>query len=284
MQVSQKSTGIGFAIADGSGIVPIVFLFWYMLGSPRLLIPPAVAVASSLITSYAAGNVLISAGLSVPMYEPNIMLFLCLALSIDYSFFLLTRLQEERQTNNADISAALGTSLTHSGSTVLLSGGVLVVTWAALGLFPVYGLDAVGYCSALTVFLCIVSNLVIIPSLLLSFPEFFARSSYSISESCCCCCCCGHDRSEHTDVHSLLPDKHERNLRENSSPGSPSLSVTALPKNGRGKNCYETLGRMVTRAPAKFLVPLVVFTVFFTGCTQLFGAKLSLALNINLGD
>ena len=41
---------------------------------------------------------------------------------------------------------------------------------------------------------------------------------------------------------------------------------------------------MVTRAPAKFLVPLVVFTVFFTGCTQLFGAKLSLALNINLGD
>ena len=61
------------------------------------MILPALAVASSLICSYAIGAGIAHTSLSVPSYEPNIMLFLCLALSIDYSFFLLTRFQEERE-------------------------------------------------------------------------------------------------------------------------------------------------------------------------------------------
>lgn len=84
-QIAQQKTGIGFAISDGSGIVPIVFIFWYMVGSWRLMLVPALAVASALIASYAIGGALIThAGVSVPSYEPDIMLFLSLGLSIDY--------------------------------------------------------------------------------------------------------------------------------------------------------------------------------------------------------
>jgi hypothetical protein len=131
-------------------------LFWWQVGSFRLLLVPAVALGASLMCSWALGYA-ISERIDVPSYSPNIGLFLCLvsvggasavacllrrvrhlaeaavvlalvaahvhalvllciqlaqhvaaaayacarvqALSIDYSFFLLVRFQEELRKN-----------------------------------------------------------------------------------------------------------------------------------------------------------------------------------------
>merc|ERR1719498_285241 len=141
-QVAAKTTGKGFAIADGSGLPFIVIIFWLQVGSFRLLLIPGIALACSLIISYGLGGLIATnSALKIPSYQPNIMLFLCLALSIDYSFFLLTRFQEERESCGADFHEALSRSLTYSGETILLSGGVLIIQWLALALFPVYNLD-----------------------------------------------------------------------------------------------------------------------------------------------
>lgn len=290
MEESQKKTGIGFAIADGSGLPAIIVLFWYMVGSPRLLLPTGIAVASSLISSYATGNLFVLAGISVPMYEPNIMLFLCLALSIDYSFFLLTRFQEERESRGADFNEALSRSLTHSGATIMLSGGVLIIQWLALALFPVYNLDAVGYCSAVTVLFCILSNLIILPSLMLTFREFFSKASFDMSKSCCCFSSssgkCVNDFMDESVDTTLLKHQVRGAFTKSRSSEEPSLKVVSLSgkSEAKEKNCYDALGRMVTRAPFKYIVPFVVFGIFVSGCTELIGAKLSLALNINLGE
>ena len=155
------------------------------------------------------------------------MLFLCLALSIDYSFFLLTRWQEERQKKGSSPREALETSLTHSGATILVSGGVLVITWLALAFFPIYGLDSVGYCSAVTVFGCIMSNLILLPASLLSFPAFFSRASFNVT--------C---RKAHDETTSLF---------ENAK---------------RNENRFYEFGRLVTRYPYKFIIPAFCFGGF----------------------
>lgn len=59
---------------------------------------PAIATGCALILSYGAGLILATqTELNIPGYQADIMLFLSLALAIDYSFFLLTRVQEERE-------------------------------------------------------------------------------------------------------------------------------------------------------------------------------------------
>ena len=146
-------------------------------------------------------------------------------------------------------------SVTYSGATILISGGVLIITWLALAFFPVYGLDSVGYCSALTVFACILSNVVVIPSTILAFPNFFSRATFSMSMGCCTACCKTSTRTR-----------------------TPLLNQPRLPPNK-----FRACGRLVTRAPYKYVVPVSVLGVFLLGSSQLLGSKLSLALNIDLG-
>lgn len=102
----SKSTGKGFALSDGIGLPFIVVLFYFQVPSFRLLLIPALALGVSLITCYALGG-LLSDTLDIPSFQPNIMLFLCLAFSIDYSFFMLTRFQEERFKYGRNIADAV---------------------------------------------------------------------------------------------------------------------------------------------------------------------------------
>lgn len=66
-----------------------------------------------------------------------------------------------------EMAIATSAMIKHSGEIIITSGSILVVTWMGLAFFPVYGLDAVGYCSALTVFLCLAINLILTPALLM---------------------------------------------------------------------------------------------------------------------
>ena len=75
INLAQKKTGIGFAIVNGIGLVPITFLFVYTVRSFRMLILPAASLFVALILSYSAGRLFEKSGMTVPMYQPDIMLF-----------------------------------------------------------------------------------------------------------------------------------------------------------------------------------------------------------------
>lgn len=246
--IDATATGLGFALGDGIGLPFIVLIFLWRVRSAKLLLLPACALGASLLWSYAVGKALCTV-LPVPSFQPNIMLFLCLAFSIDYSFFLLTRFQEERQVNQKPLDEAVVCMMRHGGEVVFVSGGLLCLTWLALALFPVDGLNAIGYCSAIAVFFCVLSNLVIAPSMLLAFPDFFSRTS-----QCCCCRCC--------DALACCTAR--------SKPAADAPPPWS--------NCYHRLAQLLTRPLVSVLVPLAVFGLMAFGASAL--GHLSLVLGV----
>ena len=250
--IDQKKTGAGFALGDGIGLPFILVLFVWRVGSCKLLLVPLCALGASLVWAYALGHAL-CARLNVPSFQPNIMLFLCLAFSIDYSFFMLTRFQEERQSNGRPLGEAVALMLGRGGEVVGVSGGLLVLTWLALAFFPVDGLDAIGYCSALAVLCCVLANLLLAPCMLLAFPAFFGDTARL--------CCCGAKAA---------------------APSSPIN--TAAPAAERWRNGYYALARRLTARPVNILVPLAILGVMAAGTSALGHLSLSLGVQFTAGD
>lgn len=208
------------------------------------------------------------------------MLFLCLAFSIDYSFFMLTRFQEERFKFGRSISDAVRVMIRTSGSIVMVSGMLLVITWLALGFFPVNGLDSVGYCSAVAVGACLLSNLIIAPSMLLSFPVFFSNTGGS---PCSCCPC-------------YSSSKEKKEISTDSNLGEP-LFHTPTPQGVRWRgysamsnstgevkrNFYARIGKYISVWPRNLIVPVVILGLLGWGATLLSQAKFSLGASFSLG-
>jgi len=309
--LAAKKTGIGFAIGDGSGLPFIFIIFWALVGSWRMLIIPCVALACSLIVSDFVGNLIAITGIfDIPSYEPNIMLFLCLALSVDYSFFLLSRMQEERRKieREGDKSCccvsmckgrgqpyinAVRISLRQSGATVAVSGSILVVTWLAQLAFPVYGFDAVGVCSAVTVAVCVIVNLLMCPAMLLALPGFFDGGSLSVKEDLRSCCCCFF-KSRLEKKKSMFTDDTTADLSRSLVKDDQGLESVDDKSRKRccgggccGKNpehnCYFTVAMYATRMPYNFILPGILFAVLAAGSLLLAWTKLSLGGQIDFG-
>merc|ERR1719424_2675845 len=137
-------------------------------------------MAEALVYSLSSNDVI-----TLPSYVPNVCLFLCIALSVDYSFFHLSRFQELRK-EGAELVEAVEQMVMTAGRVVLISGVVLLFTWLALGCFPVFGIDTLGYCASITIFCCIVVNLLLNPAIVLAWPGFFSRAAQDPWHCCRC--------------------------------------------------------------------------------------------------
>lgn len=157
------------------------------------------------------------------------MMSITLAVSIDYSLFILSRYREEI-IQGLEVGAAVEQALGTAGHTVLVSGTTLAVNalpcslcmscylcmvyrvshpavamfpeiakfcpdqvaFAGLGFFPTTLLSSVGVGAACAVAVTVLVNLSLTPALLLLCPGFFGN----VKESCICCA--------HTELSSLL--------------------------------------------------------------------------------
>jgi uncharacterized membrane protein YdfJ with MMPL/SSD domain len=152
-------------------VVPAFVLLGLMLRNLRLLLITllniAVAVSSSIVVMFP-----IASATKVSSEAPALMVASGLALSIDYSLFLLSRFGEEVRAG-ASLEEALIITLQTSGHTVLISGSTLCLCFLGMLLIPVSTISTMGVAAASTVVFAIVGALTITPSLLLTFPEFF---------------------------------------------------------------------------------------------------------------
>lgn len=139
-----------------------------------------------------------------------------------------------------------------AGRVVLVSGVVLLFTWLALAAFPVFGTDTLGYCSAITMFTCIVVNVSMNPALMLAFPTFFAKAAQDPWR------CCRYRRRD--------------------AP-STSLPLTTPAGADARHSCYGRLAARVVRMPGMLLVPLVVYALLTPGAVRLFTANIQLGAN-----
>ncbi|ETO21499.1 hypothetical protein RFI_15705 [Reticulomyxa filosa] len=108
------------------------------------------------------------------------MMSVTVAMSIDYSLFLLTRFREEiekqtkrRKLNDIDTTFAIRQMTRWSGKVVAFSGFILSITYIGLVAYPMTMLQTVGLGASIAVLCTILINLTCTPALLLMFPNFF---------------------------------------------------------------------------------------------------------------
>ena len=156
---------------------PIAFcVMACVLRSLRLLIAPFLCIVASMTVSFGAVMYPISLHTDIITFAPAVMMSITLAVSIDYSLFLLSRYREEAVLG-LNVQDAVEKSLCTAGHTVLVSGTTLAVAFAGLGFFPTTLLSSVGVGAACAVAVTVLVNLSLTPALLLACPGFFGQVS-----------------------------------------------------------------------------------------------------------
>ncbi|CAJ1425188.1 unnamed protein product [Effrenium voratum] len=142
------------------------------VGSLRLMLVPICCLACSLSTSLGLFLPFALYVVDISPLAPSTMVFLGMALAIDYSLFMLTRYMEEvLPPSNKDTEPALRAMMRQSGHVVLISASVLAVCYAGVLFYPSGGIATIGLGAALTVFLCAASNLMLTPALITALPN-----------------------------------------------------------------------------------------------------------------
>jgi uncharacterized membrane protein YdfJ with MMPL/SSD domain len=163
-------------------VIPLAFVvLGTMVSSWRLLLVTFANFFTSICFAFTTVY-LLSFVSTVSTITPGMMSCILLAVSIDYSLFMLTRLVEEFR-RSGSFEDAVTTAVTYSGHTILGSGGILSLCYLALVLFPLQFMQSLGAGVALTVVFAMGANVLLTPCLLLSFPGFFSKLGL---ESCGC--------------------------------------------------------------------------------------------------
>mmetsp|Transcript_33193 Transcript_33193/g.91489 ORF Transcript_33193/g.91489 Transcript_33193/m.91489 type:complete len:911 (-) Transcript_33193:91-2823(-) len=145
-----------------------------MISSWRLLVVTLLNFAIAISLAFSVVYVLASNGLSTSAAAPGLMQSVLIAVSVDYSLFMLTRFVEELKMGT-EYQQAVEASLMSAGHTVLGSGGTLMFCFIALCAFPVAFLRSLSLGVVFAIFFAIFVNLTLTPVLLLAFPSFFGR-------------------------------------------------------------------------------------------------------------
>eukprot|EP00462_Mataza_sp_D1_P018131 CAMPEP_0175140068 /NCGR_PEP_ID=MMETSP0087-20121206/11259_1 /TAXON_ID=136419 /ORGANISM="Unknown Unknown, Strain D1" /LENGTH=816 /DNA_ID=CAMNT_0016423161 /DNA_START=101 /DNA_END=2552 /DNA_ORIENTATION=- len=144
-----------------------------ILRSLRLMAIPVLCIGCAITTTF-----LIMWGVALHMdvvaFVPSIMMSLMIAMSIDYSLFLLSRYREALQ-SGSDNTEAVTLMLQSGGHTILVSGATICVCFTGMLFFPLDMLQSFGLGSALSVSICLAVNITLTPAMLLKFPRFFAK-------------------------------------------------------------------------------------------------------------
>ena len=282
-------------------MMPLIFaLMMYMVGSWRFIVIVGPVLGMSIITGmsvfvpFAKYNVF-----KLNPMVPSIMLFLGMALSVDYSMFLLSRFTTEI-CKGETVQKAVRETIRYSAHVVLLSGMVLIVSWFGVAFIPFSGMDTLGIGSIFCIFFCVIINITFTASTLLAFPDFFAK--LEILPRCCmvyCCCCCetvqdglmsktlktmengqgsilapsadnasiNGDGQQSYKSHKSRKSKRTGNIQTVyepidsilSHPSHPSMYIRDHKDHENAENFYFKMTQYTTKSPWNWLVPIVIY-------------------------
>jgi RND superfamily putative drug exporter len=125
---------------------------------------PLLVGAMSLIGTNAA-LALIGRHTDVSIFSLNLATGLSLGLATDYALFVVQRFREELR-RDPDVATAIRATLQTAGRTVVFSAMTVVVTIAAMLMFPLYFLRSFAYAGVSVVVLSALSAVVVLPAAL----------------------------------------------------------------------------------------------------------------------
>lgn len=172
-----------------------------------MLIIPLAALAVSAALSFATVDGLTKCGIPILTAAPSLMASVFIAMSIDYSMFLLTRFQEEKMTLaqytengtlffgpksatamkksvkkqespnfSKELIPIMAIVLGSSGKIILASGSTLVICFAGLLAIPMNLMQSIGLSCAVSLLYTMIINLTLCPALIYTFPTIFTNS------------------------------------------------------------------------------------------------------------
>jgi len=168
---------------------PVAFaLLAAVLRNARLLLITLLNIIACVTSTVLVMTAVLASGYTVSSEAPALILATALAMSIDYSLFLLSRFDTELHAKGRTFDAAVLTMLETSGHTVLVSGLTLCLCFLGMLLIPVQTIASMGISAAVTVFFGVGLALVLTPTLLLAAPSFFRENRrYGLTCDMCCC-------------------------------------------------------------------------------------------------
>jgi RND superfamily putative drug exporter len=138
----------------------LVFVFGGLVASAMPLLVGVSAILGSFLIIY-----LFTLFTGVSVFALNLITGLGLGLGIDYSLLMVNRFREELHAGKS-IDEAVKRTVATAGKTVFYSGLTIVITLAALMLFPLMFLKSFGYAGVTVVIMAVLGSLVALPALL----------------------------------------------------------------------------------------------------------------------
>ncbi|MET9487794.1 MMPL family transporter [Nocardia sp. NPDC006630] len=158
--VSIQDLALAEAIAVPLSAIVLVLVFGSLVAA---LLPVAIGLVS-ILTTMALLRILTELT-DVSVFALNTTTALGLALAIDYSLFIVSRYREEIDAGNSLEEAAVRAVCT-AGRTVLYSALVVVLSLAALIVFPMFFLRSFAYSGLAVVGAAAVASIVVLPAIL----------------------------------------------------------------------------------------------------------------------
>lgn len=143
--------------------VTMVILVLVFGGLLPALLPLAIAMFS--ITGALALLRLLGMVTAVSVFSVNLVTALGLGLSIDYSLFVVSRFREELRAGR-DVPGAITRTVATAGRTVVFSAVTVLISLAALLVFPLYFLRSFAYAGIAVVAFAAFGAIVLLPALL----------------------------------------------------------------------------------------------------------------------
>ncbi len=156
---------------DGFTAPLALVILMFMLGSVRIMIIPFINIITIFLGSFLVMYP-VATYMSVASFAPSLMMSTIIALSVDYSLFLLSRFREERD-KGVEPLLAVEVMMQHAGHNVFISGCTIFIAFLGLVFCPLDMLSSVGIGTAVAIFFTIGINLIMTTVWLLTFPDFF---------------------------------------------------------------------------------------------------------------
>jgi uncharacterized membrane protein YdfJ with MMPL/SSD domain len=235
-------------------VIPFVlYIIHYLIQNARLLLIPPITLAATFLLAcaivYPLSDIL-------PTYSNDIppsMISVSIALSMDFSLFLLTRFNENLKLS-MPLRENVETMMRQSGHTITLSGILVSVAFFGAVLVPEGNLQAAGICLGITSLCCIAVNVTVTPSLLYFFGSAFTKPY---------CGLCGDDAR--ADTGGDLPSRTSSQTTTEQRALLHGITMEQAEASGstattRGQVGWLWLMRHVERHPV--IAIFAVFTVF----------------------
>ena len=170
---TQRESEADFIKMDSIVLPASMFVLALYLRNLRLMVIPVLSTGTSLLVSFMIMWI-VASYIVVASFAPSVMVSIIIAMSIDYSLFLLTRFREEIIRGAPNV-VAVRHMTRYAGHVVLLSGSTLTITFLGLIFFPLNILQSIGIACAIALVISLIVNLTLTPALLLTFPVFFSN-------------------------------------------------------------------------------------------------------------